>query len=945
MPIAPLTLALPGGKTAHLTPAAKGWPDRVTVEIDGGATPFIEAGWLFASSVARRALERNANLTAGEVGLLLAALRDWMPEAQAEMDAEATAAAPAPAAEASAATLEIVCRQKAQTASAGTSYAITSPDELIALLQRSGMPTDTVVEWSPRDLPTCAVLDLDFHAGQHPSHLELLQMGNELSPTPRCWWISTGMGLKAIYWPLKGSVFTAEELAAGAAAQMATHPLVVFNKGTVEIIARTRHPTSMHSVKGGTKRCRDFNTRTPTETFEILASLSNAGATDGEITETLAKLDYTIGERLPHDRCPIDPEHASNSASPVVITETGIYCHSCQGRTNNGFRSWGAIRKAHGLELSTTPGAQPLLDAAKALVHYGHAWYLFESLLAEVPERYRKTLYRALLKIHHGADLRIGGAFSGFGFVRGEGGWLCAETLTMVKPLSRQGVACLPSAQYVEETEEGPVCKADPLAVEAYVNTARLEGWTPLCGTPFVPIFYQHAAAESFDAASGVLRATPRRVYSQQRVQYIPQATRLPLAECERRISEYLPGINHNYLKTLIILMGYGESGKGALPVLWAKGETGAGKTVTANVACSMYGEPVTSLSGIEEDGLAEGVAEAHEKSRLLIFDDPFKDVKKFPVLHRFWLQVTNRALPYHKLYVGSINARLNGAILIADRDDHGFFTQDKQFGRRCYRIHLREAVSDWQAMGHNADTWWHGSAARKEAAEGLHSWIVDTYFSAGETRGLGEILAPLGVVRLDREDGYDAAEQRHRKWAAVTELVRLLVMDGGAQPGDEISKRVGLGFVEISWSSSSGISDLCTQLVESLGAVDLTAYNLMRALDDVREFPFQTKEGMKVKLDVKALGKSRVFVRIAQDGLPNKSKSRALNADCFDNPLVPRPMPQPPAPVVAAPVPVFDPAPRPFAKAEEPAKPLMSGAAFGDFLGNLAAAMKGAAK
>jgi hypothetical protein len=898
MPITPLTLALPGGKTAHLTLPAKAdtWPDRLCVEIEGGASPFVEANWLWTSSASRQALERNANLSAGEVGVLLAGIKAWMPEAQSQLDADAEAAKTAQAPPAAAPVLEVVCREKKQSAAEGTTYAISSPDDLIALLRRATMPDNTVVEWSKASLKQCAVLDIDFHAGLHPSRIELLCMGDELSPAPRCWWISTGGGLKAVYWPLAGSPFTAEELAAGAAAQMATHPKVICNKGTVEIIPRTRHPSAMHNVKGGMKRCEELKTRTPDENFEILARLSSAGATDAEITEASDKLDLRIGERLSHDRCPIDPEHHSSSPNPVVVSEKGVYCHSCQGRTGDGFRSWGSIRKMNGLELSTVPAAQPLVDAAKHLVHYNHAYYLFEALLAEVSPLFRRTLYSALLKVHHGDDIRIPSAFSDFPFVRGAEGWLCAETLRLVKPLSRQGVACLPSAQFIAQTDDGPEAQPDPLKVEAYTNIGRLKGWTPLAGQPFVPIFFQHNTEEALHPTMGILRAVPRRVYSDRRVRYITPDKRLPLAECERRICEYLPGINLNYLKTLIILTGVGESGKGAVPVLWAKGETGAGKTVHINLVCSMYGEPVTSLSGLEEDKLAEGVAEAHEQSRLLTFDDPFKDPKKFAVLHRFWLQITNRQLPYHKLYVGSVNAQINGAIVIADRDDHGFFTNDKQFGRRCYRIHLRESVQDWQAMGRDAKAWWYSSPEMQEAAEGLHSHIVDTYFAAGDHRGIGEKLATFGVVRLDREDGYDASEVRERKWRVVTDLVQRIVADGGAALGDEIAKRVGVGFIEVKWSEQGGVSDLCTQLVESLGAVDLNAYNLQRVADDIRDWPFQTKDGMRVKLDVKALGKTRVFVRLAQDGLQGRNKARAINGACFTSPAVPMPLPTPAA-------------------------------------------------
>ncbi len=902
----------------NVMPGPKGSLERIAVRVlEGRAVLLDNAAFTWGKESAKKILKQVADLRDDELNKVVSQIANWRIDIQTRrFDA---------ADQAKSTTVQVTCRQMNQPAAEGTTHAISSPNEMIDLLRRATMPDNTVVEWPKESLKQCAVLDIDFHAGMHPSRIELLCMGDELSPAPRCWWISTGGGIKAVYWPLNGSPFTAEELAAGAAAQMATHPKVICNKGTVEIIPRTRHPTAMHNVKGGMKRCEELKTRTPDENYEILARLSAAGATDAEVTEASEKLDLRIGERLSHDRCPIDPEHHSSSPNPVVVSEKGVYCHSCQGRTGDGFRSWGTIRKMNGLELSTVPTAQPLVDAAKHLVHYNHAYYLFEALLAEVPEQYRRTLYSALLKVHHGDDMRIPSAFSNFPFVRGADGWLCADTLRSVKPLTRQGVACLPSAQFIAQTDDGPEVKPDPLAIEAYTNIGRLDGWTPLVGQPFVPIFFHHNSEEALHPTTGILRAVPRQNYHDRRVRYIAPDKRLPLPECERRIAEYLPGVNFNYLKTLIILAGVGESGEGAVPVLWAKGETGAGKTVHINLVCSMYGEPVTSLALLDEDKLAEGVAEAHEKSRLLTFDDPFKDATKFAMLHRFWLQITNRQLPFHKLYVGSVNMPINGAIIIADRDDHGFFTNDKQFGRRCYRIHLRESVQNWQEMGRNAKSWWYSSPELQEAAEGLHSHMVDTYFAAGDRRGLAEKLAPFGVVRLDREDGYDAAEARERHWGMVTDLVQRIVADGGAATGDEIAKRVGIGFIEVKWSEQGGVSDLCKQLVESLGAVDLNAYNLQRVADDIRDWPFQTVDGMRVKLDVKALGKTRVFVRLAEEYPQNKSRSRAINGQCFVSPAVSMPMPTPAAPATSAEPQrpqAFDPKPMAPLAVEQPRKP-----------------------
>lgn len=870
-------IPLDDGRICRISPAKKGFPYRVSLSISrpDQLPTFIEAAWNYQDSRARSEVQRKAQLSPADLERVLQAC---LALAQRAGDSNAPPS--------DAPLVRVLVRDMYAPEESGQVFAVSSPDDFIQLLRRP-FPTNSVIEWPKDQVVTAALVDLDFHGAHKPTLLELHQLGDQLAPVPRCWWTTTGGGLKAAYWPLSGQPYTAEELAVAAAASLSYHPKVVAYGGTVEVLTRTRAPAAGHMVGGKLVHCGAVNICAADASAEVLARFSQAQATPEEINEVLAKLGLSIGQRLPHSACVIDPDHVSKSPNPVVVLETGIYCHSCQGRLGNGFTSWGAVRRKLGLSCSEEHlDLQPIRDAAKHFVHFSHVWYLFDSLYGEVQPRFRRPLYAFLLKFLHGRDPRIPMVFSSFAFVRGLEEWLCAETLESAKPLSRQAASCLPSACVVVATDEGETVKADQLLVERHINIVRIPGWTPLVPCPFVPIYYAVGGQRMYDAERQVVYATPMKTYNLKRVSYVPVERRLSLKACEHIIKEQVPGIDLRYIKALIVAMGHGESGQGPLPLLWAMGNTGVGKTVHANLVCAMFDEPVTSLGSLEEAHLSEGVAEACMKSRLLIFDDPFKDPKRFPFLYRFFLQITNRQLSYHKLYYGSRNVFLRNAVLITDRDSPAYFAQDQQFMRRCYRLRLNHKIADLHKLGIDVKTWWYRTPELEAAVCGLYSWVVDEFFAPPAPMSLDDALSSLGAIRLDREIGYDTLEIRQQREQLIADLVEALVLHGGAKPGDEIAKRVGVGFVEIRLGDNTGISKLCTHLVESLGAVDLTAENLQRVADDIHEWPFETVPGVSVKLEVRCRGRSRIFIRLAQDGLPNKSKVRFVNRDCFLMPL-----------------------------------------------------------
>ncbi|MDW8334376.1 MAG: hypothetical protein RMM53_09195, partial [Bacteroidia bacterium] len=369
---------LSDGRVVRISPAEKHWPHCVRIEI-GEPPVFIEALWRFEELRARKTLFSAAHIEDEDAERIVRETAQFVARITEQHQQNATVP-----------TLAVVVRELTQPRSSGELHCVESVEAMLALLRRE-YPPNMVAEWD--DETMAAVLDIDFHQELRPSLLDLHALGDRLAPAPRCWWVSSGGGLKAVYWPLDGQPYTAYELAVAAAAYAAGDATVVSYRGTVEVLTRTRLPNSVHRYGAEERRCGPVQLCVPNTSFTILARLSRSQASETEIQEVLERQQWKIGQRLPHTACLIDPQHVSKSSSPVIILETGVYCHSCAGRLGDGFRSWGAVRRIFGLSASEELDVQPILDAARNFTHFHHVWYLFDALYGEIPERYRQVLY------------------------------------------------------------------------------------------------------------------------------------------------------------------------------------------------------------------------------------------------------------------------------------------------------------------------------------------------------------------------------------------------------------------------------------------------------------------------------------------------------------------------------------------------------------------------
>ncbi len=901
MPVEPCRVDLPGGRWVELT-AAKGFPAVVDLLYDDGlGNKHPIRDFKIATSTASRTLERELQIGIAEYRIIMASVVEWSAEMQERLKKEAGAPVVfiTPP-------YDLKQRTILQRREEANSYTeINSWGGMLSVLKRVNLPDDTVLEWKKEAIPHLCCLDLDFHDPSSPERLtdlDLERLGNALSPAPFVWWITQGGGIHAMYAASAGEVFTAEELAVGAASQLLMSVPVMRAKGTVEIKNKTRHPGSLQ--KG--KKCGALRITAQTLDFAVLARFSRSEATDEEAQEIKEKFDYEEGMRLDHSHCRIDPAHVSNG-TPIYVSEHGLFCHSCEGRLGRGLMTWGFIRRSVGMEVISTRSLAPIREAFEKIVHVEHVTYLFAELFPTLPESFRRTLYRAQLKAFHsrngkdrGPDqealARIEHAFKPFYFVRGVGEWLHAETLLPAKPLVAADVRVLPSClQYVEiEPGDGEFIQV-PSSISSHVNNGRIPGWIPIHSYGFEPIYFVHN--EEVESGRSV-RCRPRVRTTRDRVSYVPQEGRMPLAEAEAVITDYFPGINLLYMKAIMVAAGCAESAIGGVPMLWATGPTEAAKTTTINIVLEMYGETFQNLSGMNEDRLNQVVGDAMHLSRLLVFDDFAKQPSEFQRLHTFVIRLNRNGYTHYKNYVGAETPPFNNAVIFTDWRIPPFFSQDPQFGRRVHLLRLDNRLPiGWDKLGRMVERWWKASPELTKAASALHSWVVDEFFSPGDTEPFNAKMARMGIPKLEEEANASDTQE------AVRELVAQLVTAIGettAAPA-EVQRRVGRGARFIDWDNTTDrVGMVCKLLIDSLGKPasgarsrgkndDRTFYtpdNLRHVLD-----PFQLhlpkmyhfKEGVTaIEFEIRSWGEAS-YIRLAEAGRAKRSKSRAINDELFD--------------------------------------------------------------
>ncbi|HLX63348.1 MAG TPA: hypothetical protein VKX17_18905 [Planctomycetota bacterium] len=219
----------------------------------------------------------------------------------------------------------------------------------------------------PKEIDQVAFLDIDYHSlpiDQRPDERDLDAMMNTILPCGVFAFASHGRGLKMIFVRQEG--LGAKVLADCAA----SYAHLVDPRCDTEVSNTCRHP----AMPRGEQRCGPVRELIPDETIAIIGFF-NRFACPPDIADKF-RIDngWQIGQRYGHEKCPIDPTHISGSPNPIVALDHGIYCHSCNGRHGDGYRSWGQLA---GL---VAENDNPIYTAARHRAHWNHVQYIFREI-------------------------------------------------------------------------------------------------------------------------------------------------------------------------------------------------------------------------------------------------------------------------------------------------------------------------------------------------------------------------------------------------------------------------------------------------------------------------------------------------------------------------------------------------------------------------------------
>lgn len=721
-----LTHTLTDGRTVQLTPrGSAGF--AVSVVAADGAIVWCDAPLDLAKAAHRTRIIDGGKMSGDDVMAVAAMARGGAP---AQKDKEPDAK------------IRLMLRGLRESPAKAVPITADSPTEaLAAALKAEALPAEALIYWDEAIDLRC--VDVDWHGdAAAPRSDELERLAINTRPSPAFWWVTHGGGLRLCY-PGAGG-YSGEELASCAAA----HVLGLRPEATVEVKADTRHPASLRDGKraGPVQECL------PDTVLAVLGRFSKRGCTEAARDEWLANQGMHLGGKFAHHFCPIDAGHVSKSPNPVWAGEEGIYCQSCASRTD-GFRSYGRLTGA------VADTDNPIYLAAKHLVHWNQADYYFAASAAELPVCLRRPIYSALVKSMHGKEPgpdRIDRVFADFGFVRGGGIWLVADTLQPAAPrLQKEDVARLAySLRWVKDDNGADVAKASAEMTLKLASNVPLPGLPPLVALPSCPIYGVHNVTPT---VGGLVPVLPHSKRLQRQCRYIKRKDRLPLEDAWKAIERYFPGISHEYLTLLHVARGYGEMGIGSLPIVYAQGPSGASKTTTSMIESSMSGDVYKELGMGEWSKVSEAVGDAAAEAGAMTVNEFAKLNAKAHGAAATWALQMGRSHTYRKMYVGNITIPVRCYVLLTDTRLPYEIVSNEQFGRRVVYVRLRSPVQ-WGGAGVTAENWLEAPGSQA-AADTLHSWIVDEFFPAGHKSTFQDAALKLGFRTIENhfnesEDG-----------------------------------------------------------------------------------------------------------------------------------------------------------------------------------------------
>lgn len=617
-------------------------------------------------------------------------------------------------------------------------------DTLAEAISRPMSPgVEEIVSWSKAHRSVACCVDIDWHGGTVPSrdasNQPIIDQIERAKPVPAYGWVTKHRGIRLVY-----TGDHADLRAAIAAVEIVSRLWGAreFRPTAVELKCDTRVAPVGHRVIHFI------------EEQKLIVPRGADGFDDSFDHEDwvtyLEDVGMVIGQRYPHDKCLVHPEHASKSQRPVEVRNNCVICHSCQGNGIKGYiRYASSILRSDSID---TANDMDIMKMVKNCTHYEHAQYVLKSVVPPIiRDEHLKLYYRALLVRYHGDDdPRIERVFYKYDMLRLNGVWGTSQGYARDKQLTKAAAASLPVAK---DSSGGSIAAiAERLRDAAPLNDYGYPSLRPVFGMR-VGTFHQ-------PAADGV----PRIVVSPNGVvppTYIDEKTRKTSGKSRDWAWETLdtvwPGITREYIEMLIISRGLVERGEISLtPMFWLNDTKGAGKTASIFIAAGMLGDACSVLKATSDS--TENYKEvlyAMDKGSFVLYDEIGKAANntRRPKTFFDFLLALSPGLMAKRLYAGPVPLGWLPVISLADTDWPEGFENDGQLGRRLLRVNLKPVTQEWRvtasAVGiydfRNPRRVTEGYEDIPLACDVVVSCIIDEYFG-GTIAPLAETAAKLGI-------------------------------------------------------------------------------------------------------------------------------------------------------------------------------------------------------
>jgi len=464
--------------------------------------------------------------------------------------------------------------------------------------------TGQVIEWIGTE-HTC-ILDIDFPKGTEPDGNQLLAFTATIEPRPVLYWLSRSGGVHLLY--QCNGTYAADEFASVAS----YHYLRRYSHCKAELLHRTR------SASAHVYLCN------PTYDIGVLRSLlAENSATDNE--EFLAVRGWTVGERLEHTSCPVNPTPRGEANSgPVMVHADHVYCFICNA---DGRRS--GSRTPGYFPFSALTGSRVETQIARAVnnfVHWSHAKQIIglrihNDLLAQ-------RIYSALLKLKHEHDTRIPIVFTAgepYGIVRYNGYW-CNNNGEMLKVDKTSAIlASLPQCKDCDRV--GNLTPNDA-AREWLAQPVNL---SPRGYIPVTPVQGFHFTRwQELPDNKLFIPLRNATIPEDRQPKYLADNERMLLDNAWMSLEKIYPGLDRKLLELLLIGRGCTEHRSGLVPMLFLTGTTGSGKTAHVQLAANICGDTASSLQlNRDTDRFFNEFLTAKRRSGFVFFDEFFKFAKQ----------------------------------------------------------------------------------------------------------------------------------------------------------------------------------------------------------------------------------------------------------------------------------------------------------------------------